>query len=114
MGTRHKNDRVRYLEAKLILKPDRFTSVDSFRYFEKLVHRTAKALGVGYVPDADVNPRPSIREITFGDTSDMRLYHHAFILRRRISYVDGFPVGDPEITFKFRHPDVQRAAAADV
>ncbi|MGA7462797.1 MAG: hypothetical protein WBW69_21355, partial [Candidatus Korobacteraceae bacterium] len=30
-------DKVTYLEAKLILKPDRFTSVESFRNFGKLV-----------------------------------------------------------------------------
>ena len=40
-------DRVQYLEAKLILKPDRFTSVQSFRDFGKIVRRTAKQLGVG-------------------------------------------------------------------
>ena len=116
MGTHQKKnlDQVHYLEAKLILKPDRFTSVDSFRHFAKLVRRAAKALDVGYIPDPGVDPRPSIREITFGDTPDMRLYGHAFILRRRIRYVDGFPVGDPEITLKFRHPDVQQAAATDV
>jgi hypothetical protein len=34
--------------------------------------------------------------------------------RWRISYVDGFPVGDPEIVFKFRHPDEQQATAMDV
>jgi hypothetical protein len=28
--------------------------------------------------------------------------------------VDGFPVGDPEIVFKFRHPDEQTATALDV
>ena len=38
-------DRVQYLEAKLILKPDRFTSVQSFRDFGKVVQRTAKKLG---------------------------------------------------------------------
>jgi hypothetical protein len=32
-------DRVQYLEAKLILKPDRFTSVQSFREFGKIVKR---------------------------------------------------------------------------
>ena len=69
----HPLDAIQYLEAKLILKPDRFTSVDCFRDFG-----------------------------------------NAFILRRRISYVDGFPVGDPEIVFKFRHPDEQKAAAVDV
>ena len=48
------------------------------------------------------------------DTPDFRLYNNAFILRRRIIYVDGFPVGDPEIVFKFRHPDEQKAAELDV
>ncbi len=107
-------DRVTYLEAKLILKPDRFTSVQAFRDFGKLVQKTAKAAGVGFIPDAEASLRPQIREITFGDTFDFRLYNNAFILRRRIAYVDGFPVGDPEIVFKFRHPDEQAATAVDV
>ena len=50
----------------------------------------------------------------FLDTADARLYNHAFILRRRIAYQDGFPVADPEIVFKFRHPDMQTAAELDV
>jgi len=112
MGKHH--DRVHYLESKLILKPDRFTSLESLRLFGKLVHRTAKALDVDYVIDSSSSRRPRIREIVFGDTPDMRLYHNAFILRRRIRYDDGFPVGDPEIAFKFRHPDERRAAAMDV
>jgi hypothetical protein len=107
-------DRVQYLEAKLILKPDRFTSVQSFRDFGKLVQRTAKKTGVGFIEDPEAGLRPEIREILFGDTSDFRLYNNAFILRRRISYVDGFPVGDPEIVFKFRHPEEQKATALDM
>jgi hypothetical protein len=107
-------DRVTYLEAKLILKPDRFTSVQNFRDFGKIVKKTAKEVGVGFIPDAASDLRPEIREITFGDTPDFRLYNNAFILRRRISYVDGFPVGDPEIVFKFRHPDEHKAAQMDV
>ena len=107
-------DRVQYLEAKLILKPDRFTSVESFREFGRIVQRAAKKVGVGFITDAKTGLRPEIREITFGDTSDFRLYNNAFILRRRIAYVDGFPVGDPEIVFKFRHPDEQAATAVDV
>ena len=110
----HPQDQVHYLEAKLILKPDRFTSVESFCYFGNLVQRTAKALKVGYITDPKAGLRPDVREIIFGDTPDMRLYNNAFILRRRISYVDGFPVGDPEIVFKIRHPDEQQAAAMDV
>jgi len=107
-------DRVQYLEAKLILKPDRFTSVESFRDFGKIVKRTAKSLDVDFVEDREAGLRPQVREIVFGDTPDFRLYNNAFILRRRISYVDGFPVGDPEIVFKFRHPDEQKATALDV
>ncbi len=107
-------DAVTYLEAKLILKPDRFTSVQAFRDFGKIVQSTAKRVGVGFIPDAEAGLRPQIREITFADTDDFRLYNNAFILRRRIAYVDGFPVGDPEIVFKFRHPDEKQATALDV
>jgi hypothetical protein len=107
-------DRVQYLEAKLILKPDRFTSVQAFRDFGKIVQRTAKKVGVGFIEDREAGLRPEIREIIFGDTPDFRLYNNAFILRRRVSYVDGFPVGDPEVVFKFRHPDEQQATAIDV
>ncbi len=107
-------DRIQYLEAKLILKPDRFTSVQSFRDFGKLVQRTAKEVGVGFVADRESGLRPQIREIVFGDTPDFRLYNNAFILRRRIAYVDGFPAGDPEIVFKFRHPDEKSATELDV
>jgi hypothetical protein len=58
--------------------------------------------------------RPNMREVMFVDTADFRLYNNAFILRRRIPYQDGFPVGDPEVVFKFRHPDRDTAAAIDV
>ena len=107
-------DKVTYLEAKLILKPDRFTSVESFRDFGKLVEKTAKKVGVGFIADRESGLRPQTREIVFGDTPEFGLYNNAFILRRRISYVDGFPVGDPEIVFKFRHPDEAAATAVDV
>jgi hypothetical protein len=107
-------DQVQYLEAKLILKPDRFTSVQAFRDFGKIVKRTAKELGVGFLEDPEAGLRPEIREIIFFDTPDFRLYNNAFILRRRVCYVDGFPVGDPEIVFKFRHSDEKQATALDV
>jgi len=105
---------IQYLEAKLILKPDNFTSVQAFRDFGKLVERTSKKVGVGFIEDREASLRPQIREIVFGDTPDFRLYNNAFILRRRISYVDGFPVGDPEVVFKYRHPDEQQATTMDV
>ena len=107
-------DQITYVEAKLILKPDRFISVDSFRQFGKLVQKTAKRLGVGFIEDREAGLRPQVREIVFVDTPDFQLYKNAFILRRRISYVDGFPVGDPEIVFKYRHPEEVKATAVDV
>lgn len=107
-------DQIAYIEAKLILKPDRFTSVDAFRQFGKLVQKTAKKLGVGFIEDREAGLRPQVREIVFVDTPDFALYKNAFILRRRISYSDGFPVGDPEIVFKYRHPEEEKATAVDV
>jgi hypothetical protein len=110
----HPLDTVQYLESKIILKGARFTAVQSFHDFGKFVHRTAEQIGVGYSTRQFEGTRPQIREVLFLDTSDFRLYNNAFILRRRHLYEDGFPVGDPEIVFKFRHPDIQKAAQMDV
>ena len=71
-------------------------------------------MGIGYTTSHLQGQRPQIREVVFLDTADFRLYNSAHILRRRILYEDGFPVGDPEIVFKFRHQDLQRVAELDV
>ncbi|MFO1461040.1 MAG: hypothetical protein U1G08_16750 [Verrucomicrobiota bacterium] len=110
----HPLDELQYLECKLILNGDRFTSVDSFYEFAKLVKRAAEVSDVGFSRKGFKELRPSIREVLFLDTADFRLYNNAFILRRRQNYVDGFAVGDPEVVFKFRHTDLQRAAELDV
>ena len=78
------------------------------------MQRTAARTGVGFIPDPEASQRPEMREIIFFDTPDFRLYNNAFILRRRVTYVDGFPAGDPEIVFKYRHPDEKAATAVDV
>jgi hypothetical protein len=106
-------DGVQYLECKLILKPDRFTAARVFFEYGKLVARTAKEFGIDFI-NKGVVLKPQIREVLFLDTADFRLYNHAYILRRRIAYEDGFPVEDPEFVFKFRHPDMQKAAELDV
>jgi hypothetical protein len=106
-------DEVQYLECKLILKPDRFTAAKAFLDYGQLVAQAAKAFGVGFT-DRPLTIKPAFREVVFLDTADFRLYNQAFILRRRISYEDGFPVPDPEIVLKFRHPDRQLAAELDV
>jgi hypothetical protein len=110
----HPLDEIHYLECKIILKPDPFTSVQSFHEFGSLAQRTADQLSVGYCDDGVADQRPRIREVLFFDTPQFTLYNNAFILRRRIPYQDGFPAGEPEIVFKFRHPDMRTAAALDV
>lgn len=110
----HPLDQVHYLEPKIILKGDRFTSVQSFHEFTKLVRRAAKENDVDFSTQGFEGLRPQIREVLFLDTADFRLYNNQFILRRRLMYEDGFPVGDPEVVFKFRHPDMQTAAELDV
>lgn len=110
----HPFDDVHYLEAKIILQGLRFTSLQSFFDFAKIVARVAKQQGVDFDPRPAKGLRPQIREVLFLDTKNFSLYNNAFILRRRFTYEDGFPVGDPEIVFKFRHPDRDTAAALDV
>lgn len=110
----HELDDVHYLECKLILRSDRFTSVKSFRQFGELVRHAAKQCGVGFDASPFAGVLPQIREVVFFDTPDFRLYNNAFILRRRTLFKNGFPVGEPEVVFKFRHPDLQTAAETDV
>jgi hypothetical protein len=107
-------DDITYLEAKLILKPDLFTSAKALRDFGKIVQKTAAAMNLGFTLDPEFDLPPKIREIVFADTSDFALYGAAFILRRRIAYREGFPVGAPEYVLKFRHPELDRAAALDM
>src|SRR5499425_2159350 len=110
----HPLDEVHYLECKIILKPDRFTSKQGFIDFAKIVKQAAEKADIDLSTGHLEGQRPEIREVVFLDTADFRLYNNAFILRRRIRYEDGFPVEDPEIVFKFRHPDMQKAAELDV
>lgn len=107
-------DELRYLQCKLIVKPERFTSRRVFKEFAELVRRAADATGVDYDSTSKLQERPEVREVLFLDTGDFHLYNHAFILRRRISYEDGFPIGDPEIVFKYRTPDMKVAQTMDV
>jgi hypothetical protein len=109
----HPLDSVQYVECKLILKPDRFTSAKVFQEYSDLVGRVAEKFNVGF-STRGVVLKPEIREVLFFDTEGFRLYNNAFILRRRIAYENGFPISDPEMVFKFRHPDVQQAAEIDL
>jgi len=110
----HPLDTVQFLECKILLKPERIVSPKSFFEFGDKVARTAEKHGVGYDTEKFRKSNVQIREVLFLDTGDFQLYNNAFILRLRHPYEDGFPVGDPEVVFKFRHPDMQKAAEVDV
>jgi len=105
---------VNYLCCKLVLKPNHFRSRKSLFDFTKVLLEPAEQNDVSFSIGAFKEEPIQIREVLFVDTSDFRLYNNAFILRRRIRYEDGFPITDPEIVFKFRHPDMQKAAETDV
>ena len=105
---------VEYLCCKLMLKPNHFTARKSLFEFAKVMRAPAKEHDVRLSTAEFADAPLKIREVLFVDTADFRLYNNAFILRRRIPYEDGFPIGDPEIVFKFRHPDMQKAAETDV
>ena len=107
-------DQIRYLQCKIILKPNHFRSRESLFDFGKLLKRPAKDNGISFQSGTYATAPLKIREVLFMDTADHRLYNNAFILRRRIAYRDGFADGEPEIVFKFRHPDLQKAAEVDV
>lgn len=105
---------VNYLGFKMMLKPNRFVSRNSLFEFAKVLRKAAEKHGVVVRTKGFADMPIKIREVLFVDTTDFRLYNNAFILRRRIAYDMGFPAEDPEIVFKFRHADIQKAAETDV
>jgi hypothetical protein len=73
----HPLDAVHYLECKIILKGDRFSSAESFHDFGKLVRRTADTTDVGFSTEDFKGLKPQIREVVFLDTEDFKLYNNA-------------------------------------
>lgn len=102
-------DDVRYCEYKLLLDAGRFRTPDDFRDFWRRVANVAARCSV----DTDAGIAEDtfhVRHVAFFDTPAFDLYRNAFILRRRVA-------AEPEaaeVTFKYRHPDVERARRVDV
>jgi len=109
----HPLDDVHYREYKILLRPERFTSPQAFRDFWKVARHTAKQLDVGASTSPEVDDN-FVREVLFYDTTNFDLYNHSFILRKRTFYDKGWPRADHELVLKFRHADVDIAAAVDV
>lgn len=105
---------LQFLQVKIILRGDRFTCSQNLRDFSQFVAKAAEKSEVGFDTSEFEKMKPRIREVLFLDTPDFLLYNNSFILRRRFLYEDGFLVGDPEIVFKYRSPDLQKAAEVDV
>ena len=110
----HPLDEVHYREFKILLKPDHFTEAHHFKEFGKLLRHAAAELDVALFTDKVASEQNQVREVVFYDTHHFDLYNHAFILRKRTLYKDGFASGAPELALKFRHVDVDTAAAVDV
>jgi hypothetical protein len=104
---------VRYAEFKLLLKPDELRHiVDAYALWTH-VYRAVDRSGVRFVPILG-DPPIRARDVMFYDTPHFDLYENHFILRRRTHYRDGWTRSHDELTFKFRHADVERVRAVDV
>jgi hypothetical protein len=106
-------DAVRFAEFKLLLKPEELRHiVDAYALWTH-VYRAVDRSGVHFVPTPG-DPPIRARDVMFYDTPHFALYENHFILRRRTHYRDGWTRSHDELTFKFRHPDVERVRAVDV
>jgi hypothetical protein len=106
-------DDVQYRECKILLKAELFAKPSSFHKFWKIVHHTAKSLGITMTkPEKPVSLH--LREVVFLDTPKFRLYNNHFILRKRTFYRHGRPEPNFELTLKLRSPERDTAAAVDV
>jgi hypothetical protein len=104
---------LRYAEFKLLLKPDQLRHiVDAYALWTH-VYRAVDRSGVRFVPTPG-DPPIRARDVMFYDTPHFELYENHFILRRRTHYRDGWTRSHDELTFKFRHPDIERVRAVDV
>ena len=107
------HDDLHYREYKILLRPDRFTSPQAFKDFWQVVKGVAKDCDVR-LEEAENAFANQVREVLFFDTPSFDLYNNHFIVRLRTLYHEGWPVGTPELTVKFRHPDFGKAAAVDI
>ncbi|HTT75462.1 MAG TPA: hypothetical protein VMF50_05710 [Candidatus Binataceae bacterium] len=107
------DDVIHYREYKILLQAERFTSKRAFLEFWEDANKTMAKLGI----KVEIDPHAfdsQVREVLFYDTPEFDLYNNHFILRKRTFYDQGWPRADHELTFKFRAPDLEAAAAVDV
>ncbi len=104
---------VRYREYKILLRADKFFAASQFQAFWEIAASIAEKNKVKVTTNKDGFHR-LVREVLFYDTPNFDLYRNAFILRKRTFYEDGWPRNDHELTVKFRHTDLNKAAETDM
>jgi hypothetical protein len=112
-GSAKSEDRPRYAEFKVLLRPDRLRRIIQAFDLWQHIRGAVEQAGVRYTP---IHGEPAIRQrdVMFYDTPDFRLYENHFILRRRTHFRDGWTTAHDELTFKFRHPEEERVRAVDM
>lgn len=105
--------KVRYAEFKVLLRPDKLRRIAQAYELWQHLRSAVEQAGVRYIPLAG-EPSVKQRDILFYDTPDFRLYENHFILRRRTHFLDGWTTSHDELTFKFRHPEEEKARAIDM
>ncbi|HLH75433.1 MAG TPA: hypothetical protein VKV28_01380 [Candidatus Binataceae bacterium] len=106
-------DPIQFREYKLLLKAERFAGEDSFHEFWRLVHHTAKSLGLDSSKQSRAR-ESRIREVLFYDTPSFDLYNHHFIIRKRTLYHHGWLEKEHRVAIKFRHPERALAEALTI
>lgn len=106
-------DRVRYREYKILLRPDRVGEADGFEKFWHKIETIAGDCKVDIVRGKGAF-EPQIRDVLFYDTKKFDLYRNAFILRRRTPHNPGHAANEHELTVKFRHPDLTKVQGLDL
>lgn len=109
----HPLDEIHYREYKILLRPEKFTRAEDFEEYWKILHHIAKKVGVEVSTNTNAFHR-MVREVLFYDTDRYDLYRNSFILRKRTFYTDGWPETDHELTIKYRHRDMDTAAAINI
>jgi hypothetical protein len=105
--------KVRYAEFKVLLRPDKLRRIAQAYELWQHLRSAVEQAEVRYIPLAG-EPSVRQRDILFYDTPDYRLYENHFILRRRTHFLDGWTTSHDELTFKFRHPEEEKARAIDM
>ena len=102
---------ITHREFKLLLKPEKFPSRHAVLEFNKLLATEAAKLGVQYDVFDPIDSQ--LRIVQFYDTSEQTLRKNHLIFRVRQLRQSGWPEESWEVTFKLRHPELDKAKSFD-